>query len=98
MTSFFCGSRCRRKPTFRSVRTASCAAATEDARPTVIGEITPGNSTVLRIGMMISASSGSGFNADAARAASGVDADLPASSGDSIFCIVGQKFMKTPSC
>jgi hypothetical protein len=32
-------------------------------RPTVIGVITPGNSTVFRIGMMISASSGSGLRA-----------------------------------
>ena len=47
----------------RSLRTASCAAATELVRPTVIGVITPGKSTVLRIGMMISASAGSGFDA-----------------------------------
>ena len=39
---------------------AARAAATELARPTVTGEITPGNSTALRNGTMISASSGIG--------------------------------------
>jgi hypothetical protein len=62
-TSFFCASFCSRKPILRSLRTASWAAATETARPTVTGEITPGNSTVLRIGMTIIASSGSGLSA-----------------------------------
>src|SRR5258706_11815479 len=45
----------------RSLRAASCAAATESGRPTVIGEITPGNSTVFLIGMRIIAPSGMGL-------------------------------------
>ena len=42
----------------RLLRAASLAAATDEDRPMVIGEITPGNSTALRSGMRISASSG----------------------------------------
>ena len=47
-------------PIGRCRRAASCAAARERSRPTVIGSTTPGNSTTLRTGRMMSASSGSG--------------------------------------
>jgi hypothetical protein len=46
----------------RSTRAASCAAATDFSRPMVIGAMMPGKSTVLRIGIIASAPSGSGFS------------------------------------
>ncbi len=49
----------------RLLRAASLAAATDEERPMVIGEITPGNSTALRSGIRISASSGIGRKASA---------------------------------
>ena len=51
---------CSRMPSGRCRRTASCTAARERSRPTVSGNTMPGNSTTLRTGTMISASSGSG--------------------------------------
>src|SRR6185503_2544418 len=54
------GSRCMRMPTWRWSRTACWAAAIDFGRPSVIGSIRPGNSTVLRTGTMMSASGGSG--------------------------------------
>src|SRR5262245_29430065 len=57
-------SRCIRMPTWRCSRTACWAAAIDFVRPTVIGSTTPGNSTVLRTGTMISASGGSGGSDD----------------------------------
>src|SRR5262249_51187376 len=54
------GSRCRTTPMRRLPRTASWTAATEVSRPTLIGITSPGNSTRLRVGRMISASSGIG--------------------------------------
>src|SRR6185437_9485532 len=54
---------CRSTPSGRSRRTASCAAARERSRPTVIGNTAPGNITTFRTGRMISASSGSGRDA-----------------------------------
>ena len=50
-------------------RTASCTAARERSRPTVSGNTMPGNSTTLRTGRMISASSGSGRDAPCGRGA-----------------------------
>src|SRR5690606_32493822 len=57
----------RRIPTGRLLRAASCAAATDLARPTVIGNTVPGNSTMFRTGRMMRASAGrsmSGGGAD----------------------------------
>ena len=51
---------CSSTPIGRCRRAASCAAARERSRPTVSGNTMPGNSTTLRTGTMISASSGSG--------------------------------------
>src|SRR5262245_28116153 len=45
-------------PIERRSRAADCAAAIEPSRPSAIGRIMPGKSTILRIGTMISASSG----------------------------------------
>ena len=53
------GSFCSRKPTLVSARTASWAPATVLSRLTATGITTPGNSTRLRTGRMISMSSGS---------------------------------------
>ena len=50
---------CSRMPSGRCRRAASYAAARERSRPTVSGNTIPGNSTTLRTGTMISASSGS---------------------------------------
>ena len=62
LTSLVCGSLCSRKPTFFSAAHRFLRGGDRARRgPTVIGEITPGKSTVLRIGMMISASSGRGL-------------------------------------
>ncbi len=59
-------------PTWRWSRTACCAAAIDFGRPSVIGSTSPGNSTVLRTGTMISASAGNGGEAPlAARPAFG---------------------------
>jgi hypothetical protein len=52
-------SRCMRMPICRSRRIASWAAATDLARLTLIGKTTPGKSTSVRTGRMISASEGS---------------------------------------
>src|SRR5581483_9154344 len=52
--------RCMRMPIWRCSRTACCAAATDPGRPIVNGSTSPGNSTVLRTGTMISASVGTG--------------------------------------
>ena len=77
----------------RSLRTASCAAATELVRPTVIGVITPGKSTVLRIGITMSASAGSGFDAVA------LPAVAPAALGRSWLSLDSTLvFMRLPSC
>src|ERR1044072_1350755 len=51
------GSCCNRKPIFRLLRTASCAAASERSRLIATGTTVPGNSTRLRTGTMISMSS-----------------------------------------
>src|SRR5687768_9237092 len=51
---------CSSTPSGRCERAASCAAARELSRPMVTGRITPGNSTKLRTGRMMSASSGKG--------------------------------------
>src|SRR5579863_4696307 len=56
-------SRCNRMPTWRCSRTACCAAMTDFGRPSVIGSTSPGNSTVLRTGTMMSASGGNGGSA-----------------------------------
>src|SRR5215471_16859144 len=45
-------------PIERRSLAAACAAAIEPSRPSAIGRIMPGKSTILRIGTMISASSG----------------------------------------
>src|SRR5579864_1457013 len=52
--------RCIRIPTCRWSRTACWAAAIERCRPSVIGKMTPGKSTTVRTGTMISASGGKG--------------------------------------
>src|SRR6185312_751952 len=52
------GSRCRTTTIWRCSRTACCAAATDDGRPTVIGMTTSGKSTVLRTGIAMKASVG----------------------------------------
>src|SRR5439155_14635770 len=51
--------RCNKTPIGRLVFTTSCAAAIEASRPSAIGRIMPGKSTILRTGRMMSASSGS---------------------------------------
>src|SRR5918994_2297294 len=51
------GSCCNTKPTLRSARTASCAAASERSRLIATGTTVPGNSTRLRTGTMMSMSS-----------------------------------------
>src|ERR1700748_1022649 len=56
--SFRSASRCSRLPICRCSRIACCAAAMASGRPRVIGAIMPGNNTVLRTAMMISASAG----------------------------------------
>ncbi len=61
--------RCNRIPIGRCSRSACCAAAIDFGRPMVMGATTPGNSTVLRTGMMISASSGIGTGSVPAAAA-----------------------------
>src|SRR5262249_18155407 len=52
------GSFCSTTPIMRSLRTACCAAATDDFRPTTSGSTMPGNSTVWRTGRMTMASAG----------------------------------------
>src|SRR5580658_1774706 len=54
------GSRCNKMPTWRWSRTACWAAPIDFGRPSVIGSTSPGNSTVLRTGTIISASAGKG--------------------------------------
>src|SRR5665647_3852159 len=56
--SFASGVRCSRIPIGRWSRNACWAAAIDFGRPMVMGATTPGNSTVLRTGMMIRASFG----------------------------------------
>src|SRR5712691_11720442 len=53
--------RCNKTPIGRLVFTASCAAAIEPSRPSAMGRIMPGKSTILRTGRMMSASSGSAY-------------------------------------
>src|SRR5947199_63559 len=72
----------------RSLRTASCAAATETGRPTVIGEITPGNRMVFLIGMRIIAPSGRGF-ADELRLPGTGSAGRDAGCSKSAFWLMG---------
>src|SRR6185369_12067216 len=68
---------CRRMPSGRCRRTASCAAARERSRPTVSGTTSPGKRTMLRTGRIISASSGSGFEPPSQRTfASFADASM----------------------
>src|ERR1700733_2861506 len=55
-------SRCNRIPPCHCWRTACWAAAIDFCRPSVIGSTSPGNSTVLRTGTMMSASAGKGGN------------------------------------
>ena len=72
-----------------SLRAASCTAATDEERPTVIGEITPGNSTALRSGTRISASSGIGRRASAVERLPGrlSSAALGLARGDFLFLL-----------
>ncbi len=91
---------CSRIPSGRCRRAASYAAARERSRPTVSGNTIPGNSTTLRTGTMISASSGSARDVlvasrSGARTAASAPACASVRSGVS-FAVV-DSFMAFPS-
>ena len=66
-------------PIGRSSRTACWAAAIEVGRPMAIGATIPGNSTMLRTGRMISASSGRCVSGEGCEACGSVAASLSVS-------------------